>query len=93
MITNPSAKQRFLESGHAPGFQDLIVNPVFTEAADMALLEFQEKLQFGEGGRDLNSAAGNFLRLSGARDFLFILKNMAQKEAPISKQPDKLNLR
>lgn len=94
MISNPSPKQRFLMvSADVEAVNELVASRIFEKATDTALLQYQEQLHFNPGTPgDMTQAAGNYLRLLGAREVLFILRNLGQKETTNTKPADLVNL-
>lgn len=92
MIANPSAKVRFLQNSTlVTQHQDMVSLPIFQVSLDHALLHYMEELQ-ANSGSDLNKAAAGHLRLLGAREFVFVLRNLGEKEAPPSPRKDNINL-
>lgn len=94
MISNPSPKQRFMMvKEDVDALNNLAASRIFEISADAALLQYQEQLHFVPGApNDMTQAAANYLRLLGAREFLFILRNLGQPEATNAKPIDKINL-
>lgn len=71
----------------------LAASPIFEKASDAALLQYQEQLHFGPNGpSDMTQAAGNYLRLLGAREFLFTLRNLGQTQTSSARPVDAINL-
>lgn len=72
---------------------NLAASSIFEKAADASLLQYQEQLHFSPTApSDMTQAAGNYLRLLGAREFLFILRNLGQTAPAGTKPIDKINL-
>lgn len=92
MMSNPSAKTRFLQNAViVTKHNEMVSDPAFQIGADIGLLEYQEQLQFSTAG-DFNKCAANFMKLQGAREFLFILRNLGEREKAAAPQADHINL-
>jgi hypothetical protein len=78
VVKNPSPKARFQESAdNVSKHRDLIQTREFQRAVDFALLQYAAKLHDETNG-NLNVAAGAHLRMTGAHEFLFTLRNLAE---------------
>ncbi len=80
VITNPTPKARFQESGqNVSNHRDLIGSREFERATDFALLEYQRQLSMQDIS-NLNTAAAAHIKMLGAMEFLQVLRNLS--EAP-----------
>lgn len=71
IVLEPKAK--FLKSDHAKFFADLVLNPGFQNALAVALSELQL-----HPPKEGTTAADNWNRLEGAKDYIRILINLAE---------------
>lgn len=74
-----SPKEQFLKGQHAKAWAGVSASAVFTEASNLAMLQYQE--QCTPGNNDQLAAYANHYRLEGARQFLRILANLSIKPA------------
>ena len=92
VVTNPSPKKRFQEvADSVRKHRDLIQMPEFQRAVDFALLHYMAQLGQETDG-NLNAAAAAHLRLSGAREFLWHLRNLAESTEFIPRRVETPNL-
>lgn len=82
VVTNPTPKAKFQSvPARVSRHRDLIASEVFEEAADRAMLQFASEL--ARDGGDLNQAASKHLRLQGAHEFLYALRNLGESSPTI----------
>jgi hypothetical protein len=72
-------KADFLKSPSARSHAELVMTPAFRYAVQAAMLQFVSEQPWSEP-TDFNTSARNALRLEGARRYLSILLNLAEKE-------------
>lgn len=84
-------KREYLKTPVARTHAELVTTPHFRHSCQVALLQFVSE-QPGSEPTEFNTAARNALRLEGARRFLYILLNLAEKdvERPIRMASDNL---
>lgn len=94
MITNPSPKQRFmLVKADVDAVNNMTASAIFDKSADAALLQYQEQLHYlNTSTSEMHPDAAKYNRLLGAREFLFILRNLGQTEGKAAKPIDMINL-
>lgn len=77
VVTNPTPKARFQESGdNISKHREFLQTKEFERAIDWALLQFQFRLC--EEGGDLNQCASKHLRMQGAHEFILTLRMLAE---------------
>lgn len=87
-----SPKEQFMKGKHAKAWVDASASAMFTEAGNLALLQYAE--QVTPGSNEPSAAMANHYRLEGARQFLRVLTNLAIKaEAPKREAPGQLDHR
>lgn len=84
-------KKEFLKSAHARFHSELVTAPAFKFALEMALLQFVSEQAPGASG-DFQTPARNQMQLEGARRFIYVLLNLAEKDIqrPIRMASDNL---
>jgi hypothetical protein len=92
IVSNPSPKKRFQEStDNVKRHRDLIQMREFERAADFAMLHYMAQLGQETDG-NLNAAAAAHLRLTGAREFLWHFRNLAESTEFIPRRAETPNL-
>lgn len=92
-MNNLTPKQRFLQNAVACSqHNETIHSPTFQYAVDLALLEFQQRLDREFSPTDLNQAARNYMMLRGAKEFLFVFQNLGEKQRELAPPIDTINL-
>ena len=82
VVTNPSPKQRFIESKDLVSkHRDLVASSQFQMAADLALLEYQRQLSMTPFD-NYNACAAAHMRMTGAQEFLQQFRNLAETVVP-----------
>lgn len=91
MNYNPSPRSEFAKNPQLVAkHRDLVQNPNLRLAVENALLQYQREqcdLKMG----DIGACAAGFLRLQGAQQFIELLYNLSESEAPV-KTADVVNL-
>jgi len=78
-IVNPTPRQQFQESpDNISKHRALIELPQFARATHMALLQYQRQLTDSPPA-DMGGAAGAYLRILGAQEFVNILLNLGEQ--------------
>ena len=76
-ITNPSPKQRFMESAQSvSAHRDMIASRAFERGADFALMEYTTQLELKVS--NMNDAASTGLKIQGALEFLQTLRMLGE---------------
>lgn len=92
LVTNPSPKKRFQEStDNIKKHRDLIQLREFERACDFAMLQYMAQLGQDADG-NINAAAAAHLRLTGAREFLWTFRNLAEGLEFIPRKAEAPNL-
>lgn len=92
VITNPSPKKRFQEStDNISKHRDLIQSREFQRACDFAILQYASRLQDETNG-NLNAAAAAHLRMTGAQEFLWTMRNLSEAAEFTAKRTETPNL-
>lgn len=92
IVTNPTPKKRFQESAdNIKRHRDLIQTREFERACDFALLQYMAQVGQETDG-NLNAAAAAHLRLTGAREFLWHFRNLAESIDFIPRKAETPNL-
>lgn len=82
MIESP--KNRFLKTPLAKSHADLVTSQPFISVMDTAMLQFVHE---SGSATDLASASVAALKLEGARKFVLVLMNLAEKTPEIKPAP------
>jgi hypothetical protein len=81
VVKNPIPKARFQESvDNISKHRDLIQMREFQRACDFSMLQYQIELANATNG-NVNLAAAAHMKLCGAQEFLFVLRNLGESFA------------
>lgn len=88
---NPSPRTQFQQSGaYVAIHQEMITGEDFIRGISTALLEYQWQLCVRTG--DANGAAASHFRMTGALEFVDVLKRLAEPQTQIVPKPNFDNL-
>ncbi len=82
-VKNPTPKSTFQsDTNRTARHRSMIHSPEFVIGADMAMLEYQSQLAQIDLQGNMTAAAAAHLRMLGAQEYLFCLRNLAEKPQP-----------